>query len=29
MLKFDENVIKNYDKDSDQGYNFEISVEYP
>ena len=29
MLKFKEDVIKNYDEDSDEGYIFEIDVEYP
>ena len=29
MLKFNEDFIKNYDKDSDKGYIFEVNVEYP
>ena len=29
MLKFDEDFIKNYDEDSDNGYIFEADVEYP
>ena len=28
MLKFDEDFIKNYDKDSDKGYILEVDVEY-
>ena len=27
--KFDENFIKNYDKNSDKGYILEVDVEYP
>ena len=27
--KFNEDVIKNYDKDSDKGYIFEVDVVYP
>ena len=26
MLKFNEDFIKNYDKDSDKGYIFEVDV---
>ena len=29
MLKFNEDVIKNYDEDIDKGYIFEVDVEYP
>ena len=29
MLKFNENFIKNYNKDSDKGYIIEVDVEYP
>ena len=29
MLKFNEDFIKNYDKDSDKGYILEVDVEYP
>ena len=29
LLKFDENFIKNYDKNSDIGYTLEVDVEYP
>ena len=29
MLKFYEDFIKNYDKDSDKGYSFEVDVKYP
>ena len=29
MLKFNEDLIKNYDKDSDKEYIFEVDVEYP
>ena len=29
MLKFNEDFIKSYDKNSDKGYNFEVDVEYP
>ena len=28
MLKFDEEFIKNYDKDSDKGYIFKVDIEY-
>ena len=28
-LKFNEDLIKNYDEDTDKGYIFEINVEYP
>ena len=29
MLKFNEEIIKNYDEDSDKGYNLEVDVKYP
>ena len=29
ISKFNENVIKNYDEDSNQGYILEVDVEYP
>ena len=29
LSKIDENVIKNYDKDSDEGYILDVDVEYP
>ena len=29
MLKFNEDFIKNYDEDSDNGYIFKVDVEYP
>ena len=29
ISKFDEEIIKNYDEDSDQGYILEVDVEYP
>ena len=29
MLKFNEDFIKIYDKDSDKGYIFEVDVKYP
>ena len=29
MLKFNEEFIKNYDKDSDKGYVLEVDVKYP
>ena len=29
MLKFNEEFIKNYDEDSDKGYNFEVDVKCP
>ena len=29
ILKFNEDFIKNYDKDSDKGYIFEVNVKYP
>ena len=29
LSKIDEDFIKNYDKDSDKGYIFEVDVEYP
>ena len=29
MLKFNEDLIKNYDEDSDEGYIFEVDIEYP
>ena len=29
LLKFDESVIKNYDKNSDKGYILEVDVEFP
>ena len=29
MLKFNEEFIKNYDKDSDKGYILEVDVKYP
>ena len=29
MFKSNEEFIKNYDKDSDNGYIFEVDVEYP
>ena len=29
MLKFNEEFIKNYDEDSDNGYILEVDVEYP
>ena len=29
ISKFDEEFIKNYDEDSDQGYILEVDVEYP
>ena len=29
ILKFNEDFIKNYDKDSDKGYIFEVDVKYP
>ena len=29
MLKFNEGFIKNYDKDSDKGYIFEVDIEHP
>ena len=28
MLKFNEDFMKNYDEDSDEGYTFEVDVEY-
>ena len=29
VLKINEKFIKNYDEDSDEGYIFEVDVEYP
>ena len=29
LLKFNEDFIKNYDKDSDKGYILQVDVEYP
>ena len=29
LSKIDEDFIKNYDKDSDKGYIFEVDVKYP
>ena len=29
LSKIDEDVIKNYDKDSDKGYILQVDVEYP
>ena len=29
ILKFNEDFIKDYDKDSDKGYIYEVDVEYP
>ena len=29
MLKFDEDFIKNYDEESDEGYILEVDAEYP
>ena len=29
MLKFNEDLYKNYDEDSDKGYIFEVNVECP
>ena len=29
MLKFNEDLKKNYDEDSDKGYIFEVDVKYP
>ena len=29
LSKIDEDFIKNYDKDSDEGYIFDVDVEYP
>ena len=29
MSKFNEEFIKNYDKDSDKGYILEVDVKYP
>ena len=29
MSKFHEKFIKNYDKNSDEGYILEVDVEYP
>ena len=29
MLKFNEDFIKNYDEDSNEGYTFEVDVKYP
>ena len=29
LTKFDERFIKNYDENSDKGYNLEVDVEYP
>ena len=28
-LKFNEDIIKNYDEDNDKGYILEVDVEYP
>ena len=28
MLKFNEDFVKNYDEDSDKGYNLEVNVKY-
>ena len=29
LLKFNEDFIKNYDKNSNKGYTLEVDVEYP
>ena len=29
MLKFNEDLVKNYDEDNNKGYIFEVNVEYP
>ena len=29
MLKSNEDILKNYDEDSDKGYILEVDVEYP
>ena len=29
VSKFDENIIKNYNEDSDEGYTLEVDTEYP
>ena len=29
MLKFNEDLIKNYDEDSDKGYILEVDVKHP
>ena len=29
MLKFNEDLKKNYDEDSDKGYIFEVDAKYP